>query len=114
MVVRSTAGDTLTVTWDVLTLTQARGFVNYTVTFEPSTNNRKRRQSIPGACTVSPCTVSIDQGNVVIVNVDPATTYDITVTPTNEKSLSGDSAIATSQGGRYLEPPYPVVVAEIL
>ena len=87
--------DTITLSWDVPTLLEARGYVSYTVTFGPSVGARRRRQT-PDECSLSPCNVPVERGGVVISGLDPGTNYDLTVTPSNEDNITGVAATATA------------------
>ena len=86
------SGSTIAVTWDVPTLSEAKGFVSYTVTFEPSNEARRKRET-SGQCSSSPCNpVPVEEGGVVIAGVDPGTTYSFNVAPTNEENVVGVAA----------------------
>ena len=85
-------------TWDVPTLMEAKGFVSYTVTFDPSNEARRKRQT-SGQCSSSPCSpVPVEEGGVVIAGVDPGTTYSFNVAPTNEENGMGVAASRIEPG----------------
>ncbi len=91
----SRTADTLSLSWDVPTLIEARGYVSYMVAFAPNEGARRRRQT-PDECSVSPCNVPVEKGGVVISGLDAGTTYDLTVTPSNEAGVTGPPAMATA------------------
>ena len=62
----------LTVTWEPLTLVEAKGFINYTVTLTPG-GSRKRQT---GALTR---TVPGDQNSTTFTDTNPATDYTVIV-----------------------------------
>ena len=62
----------LTVTWEPLTLVEAKGFINYTVTLTPG-GSRKRQT---GTLTR---TVPGDQNSTTFTNTNPATDYTVIV-----------------------------------
>ena len=74
--------------WRVPSLVEARGFVVYIVTFEPS-GGRKRRQE-GGVCSQSPCSVNVEMGGVILTGLDPRVNYVLTVQPVNEDMVMGD------------------------
>ena len=93
------SGSTIMVTWNVPTLTEAMGFVTYTVTFEPSSGARRKRQSPSGQCSSSPCNpVPVEEGGVIITGVDPGTVYSLNVAPTNEENVNGIPASSIGPG----------------
>ncbi|XP_064386409.1 receptor-type tyrosine-protein phosphatase delta-like isoform X3 [Halichondria panicea] len=98
--------DTITLSWDVPTLLEARGYVSYTVTFGPSVGARRRRQT-PDECSLSPCNVPVERGGVVISGLDPGTNYDLTVTPSNEDNITGVAATATAPTTVNTQPTNP-------
>ena len=69
------SGTSVSVTWEPVTLFDARGFPTYTVTLTPSTSNsRVTRQANDGVIRVT-----TNETNVVIGGLDPAVEYDVTV-----------------------------------
>ena len=67
--------DTITVTWEPLSLFEARGFPVYTVTLTPVFSRRRRQASDDGVIVVK-----TNQSNVVINGLDPDVHYSLTVT----------------------------------
>ena len=73
--VERTDDDTVTVTWEPLSLFEARGFPVYTVTLTPEFNRRRRQTGDDGVIMVT-----TNQTNVVIKGLDPDVHYSLTVT----------------------------------
>ena len=110
---RTRFGTAINITWTIPTLTQARGFVRYIVTFDLNPQ-RKRQTSPSNECSSSPCdAVSVDAGGIVLVNVDPARAYQIRVLPTNEGGGVGDDTIIISYG-EFTESKYRMSVEVVL
>ena len=73
----------LTVTWEPLTLVEAKGFINYTVTLIPG-GSRKRQT---GALTR---TVPVNQNSTTFTDTNPATDYTVIVgTLTSDRLTRG-------------------------
>ena len=69
------SGTSVSVSWEPLTLFEARGFATYTVTLEPSTSyDRVTRQSSDGVIRVT-----TNESNIVVGGLDPKVEYDVTV-----------------------------------
>jgi len=94
---RSQTGDRITVTWSIPTLSQARGFLSYTITFQSSDPSTRRRRQSATECFSSPCTALVDQGTIDILGLDPSTGYDVTVTPANELGEQGPPLTSLSE-----------------
>ena len=70
------------VKWDKFTLVELKGLANYTVTYSPTTQSRKR-QSEQGTVTV-PWT----SNNVTITNLRPSGAYDVSVGTVTTRGMS--------------------------
>ena len=70
-----TDDDTITVTWEPLSLFEARGFPVYTVTLTPVFSRRRRQTSVDGVIMIK-----TNQTNAVIKGLDPDVHYALTVT----------------------------------
>ena len=69
------SGTSVSVSWEPLTLFEARGFPVYTVTLVPSTSaDRVTRQSSNGVIRVV-----TNESNIVVGGLDPEVEYDVTV-----------------------------------
>ena len=69
------SGASVSVSWEPLTLFEARGFPTYTVTLVPSTSDdRVARQSSDGVIRVT-----TNESNIVVGGLDPKMEYDVTV-----------------------------------
>ena len=98
--VERTSGSEIQVTWTVPDLVQARGFVEYTLEYSPTTPTKQRRQA-DHTCSMSPCTVLVTRGGVLLTDLDPKETYLVRVRPMNE---DGDMGTLMSGTGK----PYPL------
>ena len=74
-----TSGTVITVSWTLLTLEEARGFIQYEVTYRSANGQRKRQES----CSSSPCIVSSSSDSVEITGLDPGTAYSVSVRARN-------------------------------
>lgn len=83
--------------WDVPSLVEARGFLEYEVTYESvaGEGGRRRRQQVSSACAQSPCNVPVEEGRVTVVGLDPEADYSVVVQPVNEENERGDSVRMT-------------------
>ena len=81
-------------TWTVLPLDQARGYISLTITFGPLTITaaRQRRQTSGGAseCVQSPCQVPYEQGRVSILGLNSEQDNFIVIVPENEEGEMGN------------------------
>ena len=95
----STDSSAILLTWTVLPLDQAKGFVTLSVTFGPLsfTNEReaRRKRQTANECSRSPCQILYEQGRVRITGLDPQQTYYVIVIPQNEE---GEIGTPTSLG----------------
>ena len=74
-VVFERSGTSVSVSWELLTLFEARGFPTYAVTLVPSTSDdRVTRQSSDGVIRVT-----TNESNIVVGGLDPKVEYDVTV-----------------------------------
>ena len=74
-VVFERSGTSVSVSWELLTLLEARGFPTYTITLAPSTSDdRFTRQSSDGVIRVT-----TNESNIVVGGLDPKVEYDVTV-----------------------------------
>ena len=73
-------GTAANVTWDLISITEARGtLTNYTVTLTPqSASSRRRRQTTNNGGSIS-VTVSPQQSSVVVGGLDPSLQYRVSV-----------------------------------
>ncbi len=92
---RSSSGSEIDVSWAVLSLVEARGFLNYTISFSTPADQRGRRQNSEG-CVQSPCVVAMESGGVTIMELDPGSDYLVSVMPVNEENEDGE--VASSNG----------------
>jgi len=91
-----TSGSEINVSWTGPGLVEARGFVEYTLEYSPTTPTRTKRQT-GHTCSGSPCTVPISRGSVLLTNLDAKETYLVTVRPMNE---DGDMGTLMSDTGK--------------
>ena len=69
------SGTSVSVSWELLTLFEARGFPTYTITLVPSTgDDRVTRQSSDGVIRVT-----TNESNIVVGGLDTKMKYDVTV-----------------------------------
>ena len=69
------SGTSVIISWEPLTLFEARGFPTYAVTLVPSTSDdRVTRQSSDGVIRVT-----TNKSNIVVGGLDPKVEYDVTV-----------------------------------
>ena len=69
------SGTSVSVSWEPLTLFEARGFPTYTITLVTSTSDdRVARQSSDGVIRVT-----TNESNIVVGGLDPKVEYDVTV-----------------------------------
>ena len=74
-VVFERSGTSVSVSWELLTLFEARGFPTYTITLVPSTSDdRVTRQSSDGVIRVT-----TNESNIVVGGIDTKMEYDVTV-----------------------------------
>lgn len=80
-ITRSTNGTVITVSWQPITLEQARGFFQYLVTLTPVTISRRQAMMLTA-------NVSSDQTSVTFRNVDRNTRYSVSVAAVNIRNMS--------------------------
>ena len=69
------SGTSVNISWDPLSLFEARGFPVYKITLLPSSSdNRVTRQSNDGVIRVT-----TNESNVIVGGLDPKVEYDVTV-----------------------------------
>ena len=97
---RSEDNREINITWNVLPLNEAMGFVTLRITFSPASNGRRKRQaSSMNECNTSPCDdISYETGSVRITGLNPSENYQVSVTPVNGESETGMPVVMESQG----------------
>ena len=92
----------MTVSWIPLTLEEARSLVHfYRIFYSPGSSNR-RRQSIT-TCFQSPCNVPGSESSVLIIGLDPSSSYSVMVVAVNGRDQEGEfseTIITQGQGER--------------
>ena len=95
-------------TWTVLPLDQAKGYISLSITFGPLTNTaaRQKRQTSGEIveCAQSPCQVPYEQGRVRILGLDSERDNFIIVIPENEEGEIG-TPVATGIAAETQTPP---------
>ena len=94
-------------TWTVLPLDQAKGFISLSITFGPLTftnelEARQKRQT-SNECGRSPCQILYEEGSVRITGLASNLDYFIVVVPQNEE---GEIGTPTALG-------IPVIISEL-
>ena len=92
-------------TWTVLPLDQAKGFITLSITFGPLAlaNVARGKRQAADECSQSPCLVSYEQGRATITGLDPQQDHFIIAIPENEEgeigtpSASGIPAVIEQQ-----------------
>ena len=90
-------GTTLRVSWQPLSLMEARGHIMYCVMVKPTTGGRRRRQATQGerVCTLlsrAPCEVPANESSVIVGGLDQDTSYSVTVRAVNSESEDGPTS----------------------
>ena len=89
----STDSSAILLTWTVLPLDQAKGFITLSISFGPLvfTNELKARQKRQTAneCSRSPCQILYEQGRASVTGLDSQQNYFIIVVPQNEEGETG-------------------------
>ena len=87
-VTRSTSNPkVLTVAWEPLTLVEAKGFINYTVTLTPGGSRKRQTGTLTRTLTR---TVPGDQNSTTFTDTNPATDYTVIMgTLTSDELNSG-------------------------
>ena len=95
-------------TWTVLPLDQAKGYISLSITFGLLTNTaaRQKRQTSGETveCAQSPCQVPYEQGRVRILGLDSERDNFIIVIPENEEGEIG-TPVATGIAAETRTPP---------
>ena len=81
-------------TWTVLPLDQAKGFITLSISFGPlaftnGLETRQKRQTTANECSRSPCQILYEQGRVSITGLDSQQDFFIIVVPQNEEGEIG-------------------------
>ena len=79
----------LLVTWELLTIVEAQGFITYNVEATPSTGSRKRQD---GALSV---TVPGNASGATLAGANPGLSYDVSVTPTAQSGKAGPGELCS-------------------
>ena len=93
-----TSGVQMTVSWIPLTLIEARSLIQfYRVSYSPGGSSRKRQSET--TCFQSPCDVPGTESSVLIIGLDPASSYSVRVATVNGQNQQGNfSETQTAQG----------------
>lgn len=91
------SGTEIRVEWEVPSLADAGGFLEYKVHYSvvPAGGQRSTRQEVGVACSSSPCRVPVDDGGVNIVGLDTSADYSVSVQPFNGERESGERTVRT-------------------
>ena len=90
--VRSNDGREILVSWTPLTPVEAKSLIQfYRVTFDPVSGSRKRQSG--ATCSQSPCDVPGIDISVVIIGLDPGTSYTVQVSVVNGGGQQGTSVM---------------------
>ena len=95
---------TIRVSWQPLSLVEARGHIMYHVIVTPTTGSRRRRQATQEerVCTVSlPCEVPANDSNVIVGGLDQSTSYSVTVNAVNSEGEAGPTFVSRSEIHMY-------------
>ena len=88
------------VSWQLLSLFEARGHITYHVMVTPITGSRRRRQATQGerVCTLlSPCEVPANESSVIVAGLDRDTSYSVTVMAVNSEGEAGPTSAPQSE-----------------
>ena len=96
-VLRSGDGREVLVSWTPLTLVEAKSLIQfYRVIFDPVSGSHKRQSG--ATCSQSPCDVPGTEISVVIIGLDPSTSYVVQVSVVNGGGQRGPSAVVIAEG----------------
>ena len=87
---------TMRVSWQPLSLVDARGHITYRVMVTPTSGSRRRRQATQGerVCTLSsPCEVPANESSVIVGGLDRDTSYSVTVMAVNSEGEAGPTSV---------------------
>ena len=90
---------TIRVSWQPLSLVEARGHIMYNVIVTPTTGSRRRRQATQEerVCTLSsPCEVPANESSVIVGGLDQDTSYSVTVMAVNSEGEDGPTSVPIS------------------
>ena len=90
---------TISVSWQPLSLVEARGHITYRVMITPTTGSRRRRQATQGerVCTLSsPCVVPSNESSVIVGGLDRDTSYSVIVMAVNSEGEGGPTSVPIS------------------
>ena len=96
VMVAHVSGTTIRVSWQPLSLVEARGHITYRVMVTPTTGSRRRRQATQGerVCTLlSPCEVPANESSAIVVGLDRDTSYSVTVMAVNSDDEAGPTSV---------------------
>ena len=87
---------TIRVSWQPLSLVEARGHIMYRVMVTPTTGSKRRRQATQGErmCSMlSPCEVPANDSSVIVGGLDRDTSYSVTVMAVNSEDEDGPTSV---------------------
>ena len=86
-----TDSSSVLLSWTVLPLDQAKGFITVSITFGPlaTANEARYKRQTATECSQSPCQIPYEQGRVSIIGLDSQQSYFIIVVPQNEEGETG-------------------------
>ena len=90
----------MTVSWTPFTLVEARSLIQiYRVFYSPGGSSRKRQSET--TCFQSPCDVPSTENSVLIIGLDPASSYSVRVAVVNGQDQQGDFSETQITRGTY-------------
>ena len=99
MVDRS-SGTQMTVSWIPLTLEEARSLIQfYRIFYSPGSSNSKRQSTT--TCFQSPCNVPGSERSVLIIGLDPSSSYSVTVVAVNGQDQEGEFSETIIARGKH-------------
>ena len=96
VMVTHVSGTIIRVSWQPLSLVEARGHITYHVMVTSTTGSRRRRQASHGerVCTLlSPCEVSANESSVIVAGLVQDTSYSVTVMAVNSEGVAGPTSV---------------------
>ena len=88
------------VSWQPLSLVEARGHITYDVMVTSTTGSRRRRQATQGerVCTLSAfCEVPANESSVIVGGLERDTSYSVTVRAVNSEDEAGPTSVPQSE-----------------
>ena len=80
----------MTVSWTPLTLAEARSLIRfYRVFYSPGGSSRKRQSET--ICFQTPCDVPGTENSVMVIGLDPTTSYSVSVAVVNGQDQQGET-----------------------